>query len=134
MPIRGWVGYMRFCRYRACSGTSRGARRPRCRREARPSGGGTCDSATHDHRLQGAGRPGWRFVAYGLGNLAFYADAGPATSSGILTVTVTGRDVEQYRWTPARLVGQVPRPLTGAAAEQASSAWGDLRTCTDLQP
>jgi len=89
---------------------------------------------THAHRLQGAGRLDGAFVAYGLGNLAFYADAGPATSSGILTVTVTGRDVEQYRWTPARLVGQVPRPLTGAPAEQASSAWDDLRTCTDLQP
>jgi len=89
---------------------------------------------SHAHRLQGAGRLGDAFVAYGLGNFAFYADSGPGTETGVLTLTMTGREVEQYRWSPARLVGQLPRPLTGAAAEQASRAWDDLRACTSLEP
>lgn len=88
----------------------------------------------HAHRLAGAGRMGSAFVAYGLGNFVFYADTGPGTETGVLTVTVTGRDTDRYEWNPARLVGQLPRPLTGAAAEQASSTWEDLRTCTELKP
>jgi len=87
----------------------------------------------HSHRLEGAGRLGTAFVAYGLGNFVFYADAGPGTDTGVLSVTVTGRDVDTYRWTPGRLVGQLPRLLQGAVAEQASTAWEDLRACADLR-
>lgn len=86
----------------------------------------------HAHRLAGAGRLGSAFVAYGLGNFVFYSDAGPGTETGVLTVTVTGRDIDRYTWAPARLVGQLPRPLTGAAAAQASAAWERLRPCTGL--
>ncbi|CAA9262230.1 MAG: CapA protein [uncultured Acidimicrobiales bacterium] len=86
----------------------------------------------HAHRLQGAGRLGSAFVAYGLGNFAFYSDSGPGTETGVLTVTVAGRDIDAYRWTPARLVGQLPRPLTGAAADRAVAAWESLRGCTGL--
>ncbi len=86
----------------------------------------------HAHRLQGAGRLGGSFVAYGLGNFAFYADRGPGTETGVLTVTVTGRDVDAYRWAPAQLVGQLPRPLKGTAADQALRAWESLRGCTGL--
>ncbi len=89
---------------------------------------------SHAHRLQGGGRLGDAFVAYGLGNFAFYADSGPATETGVLTMTVTGRQVDSYEWVPARLVGQLPKPLTGAAAERASRAWDDSRSCTGLDP
>lgn len=88
----------------------------------------------HAHRLQGAGRLGAAFVAYGLGNFVFYADDGPGTDSGVLTVTVTGRDIDGYRWTPARLVGGRPAPLSGTAADQASKAWAALRDCARLTP
>jgi len=86
----------------------------------------------HAHRLQGAGRLGSAFVAYGLGNFVFYADTAPATDTGVLTVTVTGRDIDEYTWSPARLVGQLPRPLAGAAATQARTSWEALRGCTGL--
>ncbi len=88
----------------------------------------------HAHRLQGAGRLGAAFVAYGLGNFVFYSDSGPGTETGVLTVTVTGRDVEGYDWTPARLAGQLPRPLEGATAQRAEAAWDALRPCTGLDP
>jgi len=86
----------------------------------------------HAHRLQGAGRLGGAFVAYGLGNFVFYSDRGPGTETGVLTVTVTGRDVESYRWSPARLVNQLPRPLTAPQAQAASRSWESLRPCTGL--
>ncbi len=86
----------------------------------------------HAHRLQGAGRLGGAFVAYGLGNFVFYSDSGPGTDTGVLTVTVTGRDIDSYRWSPARLINQLPRPLTAAAATQAETAWNALRPCTGL--
>jgi len=87
---------------------------------------------SHAHRLQGGGRLGGAFVAYGLGNLAFYADSGPATETGVLTLTVTGREVDRFEWMPGRLVGQVPQLLTGTAAERASRAWEKARDCTGL--
>lgn len=86
----------------------------------------------HAHRLQGGGRLGGAFVAYGLGNLVFYSDSGPGTETGILTVTVTGREIDSYRWTPARLVNQLPRSLAGSAAAEASRSWEALRPCTGL--
>lgn len=88
----------------------------------------------HAHRLAGAGRMGSAFVAYGLGNFVFYTDSGPGAETGVLTVTVTGRDIDRYSWAPARLVGQLPRPLQGAAADQAAAAWDRLRPCTGLDP
>ena len=87
---------------------------------------------SHAHRLQGAGRLGDAFVAYGLGNFVFYKNRGPGTETGVLTVTVTGRDIEGYKWSPARLVGQLPRPLSGEAARAALAAWESLRGCTGL--
>lgn len=86
----------------------------------------------HAHRLQGAGRMGAAFVAYGLGNFVFYRDSGPGTESGVLTVTVTGRTIDRYEWAPARLSGQLPRLLQGAAADAALRSWEALRPCTGL--
>ena len=100
---------------------------------------------THAHLLQGAGHlpagsrgDGGRgaYVAYGLGNFAFYTPPGtPKAESGVLTLTLAGREVTEARWTPARIDARgLPVPLRGAAAEQAREDWDALRRCTDLRP
>jgi poly-gamma-glutamate synthesis protein (capsule biosynthesis protein) len=86
----------------------------------------------HAHRLQGAGRLGEAFVAYGLGNFVFYTRGGVGAETGVLTVTVTGRRVDGYEWTPARLHDGVPLPLTGDEATNAVASWQALRGCTNL--
>jgi poly-gamma-glutamate synthesis protein (capsule biosynthesis protein) len=88
----------------------------------------------HAHRLQGAGRLDDAFVAYGLGNFVFYTQGGPGAETGVLTVTVTGRRIDGYEWTPARLSNGVPVPLTGDEATSAVGQWQALRGCTDLRP
>ena len=88
----------------------------------------------HAHRLQGGGRLGPALVDYGLGNFVFYTAGGPGTQSGVLLVTVTGRDVDGYRFVPATLHGGVATPLTGAAAGAAVAQWNALRSCTNLTP
>jgi len=88
----------------------------------------------HAHRLQGAGRLGDAVVGYGLGNFVWYADGGASATTGVLTVTVTGRRVDDYRWTPARIRDGVPVPLTGDEATRAEQEWQALRACTDLEP
>ncbi|MBK9178471.1 MAG: CapA family protein [Acidimicrobiales bacterium] len=88
----------------------------------------------HAHRLQGAGRLGQAFVAYGLGNFVFYTPSGPGTNSGVLLLTVRGRSVESYRWEPAVISNGVPVPLQGGAADQARASWDQLRSCTNLTP
>jgi poly-gamma-glutamate capsule biosynthesis protein CapA/YwtB (metallophosphatase superfamily) len=87
---------------------------------------------SHAHRLMGAGRLGDAFVAYGLGNFAFYARGGPGAQSGVLLLTVRGRHVDDYQWKPAVIIGGVPNPLQGNAALAAESVWNSLRTCTGL--
>jgi len=87
---------------------------------------------SHAHRLQGAGRKGDGFVAYGLGNFVFYNEKGAAGDSGVLRVTATGRQIDSYDWTPARIQNGVPTPLTGSAADAGVESWNALRDCTDL--
>ena len=87
---------------------------------------------SHAHRLQGAGRHGDAFVAYGLGNFAFRAVSVLGAQSGALEVQVTGRRIESYRWRPATIDDSLPRPLRGAAADGAVRNWDRLRGCTDL--
>jgi Bacterial capsule synthesis protein PGA_cap len=89
---------------------------------------------SHAHRLVGAGRLGPTVVAYGLGNFAFYNEAGPSGDSGVLQVTATGREIDSYQWLPARIVGGTPQLLLGSLAEQASATWDALRPCTGLTP
>jgi poly-gamma-glutamate synthesis protein (capsule biosynthesis protein) len=84
------------------------------------------------HRLQGAGRLGEAFVAYGLGNFAFYAGSAEAARTGVIELTVTGRDVDSYRFIPGKITARVPRPLEGAAAADALAYWESLRPCTGL--
>jgi poly-gamma-glutamate synthesis protein (capsule biosynthesis protein) len=88
----------------------------------------------HAHRLQGAGRLGDTFVAYGLGNFVFYAKPDAGADSGVLTVSITGQRLDGYSWAPARISGGVPQPLVGDSAVTATAAWNDLRSCTNLAP
>lgn len=89
---------------------------------------------SHAHRLLGAGRLDGALVDYGLGNFAFYTSGGIGTITGVLDVTVTGRDVDAYSWTPAVISNGQPVPTSGAAATQAVAAWNGLRGCTGLTP
>jgi Bacterial capsule synthesis protein PGA_cap len=87
---------------------------------------------SHAHVELGAGYLGAALVDYGLGNFAFYASSPPATYSGALHVTITGRHVDRYRWRPAEISGGLPVPLSGAAATAAVHRWNGLRACTGL--
>ena len=85
---------------------------------------------SHAHVLQGAGYLGRTYVDYGLGNFAFYARPGPQAVTGVLTLTLRGRTVEQSRWTPAVIIGGIPRALSSPG--RAVAAWQQLRSCTGL--
>lgn len=87
---------------------------------------------SHAHVLLGAGRLASTYVSYGLGNFVFYARSGPTLESGVLTLTLKGRTVRAAEWSPARIAGGVPVPLTGAAAAAAGRDWVRLRSCTGL--
>jgi poly-gamma-glutamate synthesis protein (capsule biosynthesis protein) len=87
----------------------------------------------HAHRLQGAGRLGQTFVAYGLGNFVWYGTSALSTQTGVLFVTATGRRIDGYRWAPARIVDGVPRPLSGGERSSETRSWHGLRGCTGLR-
>lgn len=89
---------------------------------------------SHAHRLQGMGYMGDQFVAYGLSNFVFKAPSEPGRRSGVLTVSATGRRIDGYQWDPAVLQGNVPYPLSGAAAEAERAAMDELQGCTGLTP
>ena len=86
----------------------------------------------HAHRVQGGGRLGTAAVHYGLGNFAFYAGSAAGARTGVFTVTMTGRRVDGYQWTPGRIVDRRPEPLAGDDAVEAVSHWAGLRGCTNL--
>nr|WP_308169554.1 CapA family protein [Acrocarpospora catenulata] len=86
----------------------------------------------HAHILLGSGYLGRGYVNYGMGNFVFY-NWGPETGqTGVLTLTINGRRVLKDQWTPARINGGVPIPVTGAAGQQAVANWRALRGCTGL--
>jgi poly-gamma-glutamate synthesis protein (capsule biosynthesis protein) len=87
---------------------------------------------SHSHRVEGAGRLGNGFVAYGLGNFVFYNEAGESGVSGVLELTVAARRVERAQWVPAAIRSGVPTPLTGSAADAGIALWNTRRSCTDL--
>jgi len=90
---------------------------------------------SHAHVLLGGGRLGRAYVHYGLGNFVFYSSGnGPNTRSGVLSLTVRGRDILRSSWIPARLQGGVATPLPPAEAPAAVAAWSELRGCTGLSP
>ncbi|WP_322921853.1 CapA family protein [Nocardioides renjunii] len=93
-------------------------------------------AGTHAHELQGDGRLGEAYVAYGLGNFAWYSP-GP---TGVLTLTVrparerSGRaTVTRARWWPGAIGADgLPRAVTGAAAADFRSDVAALRACAGL--
>jgi hypothetical protein len=87
---------------------------------------------TDAHVLSGAGYLGSAYVDYGLGNLAFYDDTPPETSSGALIVTTTGRHIVNATFRPATIQAGLPQPLTGAPAATALASWASARGCTNL--
>jgi Bacterial capsule synthesis protein PGA_cap len=87
---------------------------------------------TGAHVLLGAGYLGNAYVDYGLGNLAFYDDTAPETNSGVLLITVKGRDVLGSTFRPATIVNGLPQPLTGTPAASAIQSWLEARSCTNL--
>ncbi len=86
----------------------------------------------HAHVLLGGGYLGRAYVDYGLGNFVFYAWPGPGAETGVLTLTVRGREVADAEWSPARISGGVSRMLSGSAARQAAAAKERRRGCTGL--
>ncbi|MFC7724471.1 CapA family protein [Nocardioides sp. GCM10028917] len=92
---------------------------------------------SHAHELQGDGRLGPGYVAYGLGNFAWYAP-GPA---GVLTLTVqpprepAGRArVTASRWWPATIGADgLASPDSGAAAAASRDRRTALRECAGLR-
>jgi poly-gamma-glutamate synthesis protein (capsule biosynthesis protein) len=88
---------------------------------------------SHAHRVMTAGRLDGAFVDYGLGNFAFYNESGLSGVTGVLRVTVTGRDVDAYEWLPARISGGIPHLVTGSAAASDDAAFASRRACAGLQ-
>jgi hypothetical protein len=89
---------------------------------------------SHAHRVFGAGKVGPALVAYGLGNFVYWREDGESGRSGVLRVTVTGREVDDYSWVPARITNGVPVPLTGDAATADLAEWNARRSCSGLSP
>jgi hypothetical protein len=89
---------------------------------------------SHAHVLLGGGYLGSAYVDYGLGNFAFYNTPAPTDQSGSLIITATGRRIDQVSWRPALIEGELPVPLSGAAAAQSLQSWNAARSCTDLSP
>jgi poly-gamma-glutamate capsule biosynthesis protein CapA/YwtB (metallophosphatase superfamily) len=89
----------------------------------------------HTHVLQGAGYRGSAYVDYGMGNFEFYvANAGVTAQTGVLVLTVDGRQVSDPRWVPGEVVDGLPTPLKGAPGTAARQRWAALRDCTGLTP
>ncbi|WP_210648992.1 CapA family protein [Nocardioides sp. SYSU D00065] len=86
----------------------------------------------HTHVLGGAGWSRDTFVAYGLGNLAWYNAR--QSASGVLTVTLDGDGGSTKSWTPARISATDgrPVPLTGAARARAVADWRAGQRCSGL--
>ena len=104
--------------------------------------GGDVVVGSHAHRLQGDGPLGDGYVAYGLGNYAWYTQSPEATSvTGVLTLTVrpaasrAGRaTVTDAAWEPARIrANGLPRPMAGSAAAGFDADLAALRACAGFQ-
>jgi poly-gamma-glutamate capsule biosynthesis protein CapA/YwtB (metallophosphatase superfamily) len=97
---------------------------------------------SHTHRLQGDGPMGDGYVAYGLGNYAWYTQSSEATSvTGVLMLTVRppSRDgrasVTDAVWEPARIGADgLPTPMAGSAAAGFDTDLAALRACAGLAP
>lgn len=95
---------------------------------------------SHAHRLQGDGHLGDGYVAYGLGNYAWYTQSSEeASTTGVLTLTARpspgGRaTITNAVWSPARIGGDgLPAPITGSTAADFHDDIAALRTCAELR-
>ena len=98
---------------------------------------------SHAHRLQGDGRLATGYVAYGLGNYAWYSPGDATTSrTGVLHLTVRPRTdgprppyVVRAAWAPQRIGADglpatpTPQDVTAFRADRES-----LRACSGLRP
>jgi poly-gamma-glutamate synthesis protein (capsule biosynthesis protein) len=50
----------------------------------------------------------------------------------VLFLTMQGRKILKAQWKPARVVGGLPRLLSGSAAAAEYRRWTGLRRCTGL--
>ena len=96
---------------------------------------------SHAHQVQGDGRLGDGYVAYGLGNYAWYTQPSGATSvTGVLTLTVqparsreSSATVTAAVWEPARIGSDgLPAPTPGPAARVFDANREALRDCAGL--
>ena len=91
--------------------------------------------STHAHLMLGDGYLGNTYVQYGLGNFVWWWDNAFSNDTGVLTLTVRGRQVTKAVLTPAQIssTGQ-PVVATGATAARISADYAKLRACTGLSP
>jgi len=96
---------------------------------------------SHAHRLQGDGHLGDGYVAYGLGNYAWYTPShGSGADTGVLTLTLRPASATGGRaavtdavWDPARVGADgLPQPVTGAAVDDFRAERRELRACAGL--
>jgi hypothetical protein len=84
--------------------------------------------------LQGSGWLGRTFVAYGLGNFAWWEHS-YSTATGVLELTLHPHAPLTARFIPATVPGTgQPTPDHGTAARQAAARYASLRACAELAP
>ena len=97
---------------------------------------------SHAHRVQGDGRLAGGYVAYGLGNYAWYVPGDATTSrTGVLTLTVRPRtdgpgrpSVVRAAWAPQRIGADgLPDPASAADAAAFEADRASLRACSGLR-
>ena len=98
---------------------------------------------SHAHQLQADGRLRTGYVAYGLGNYAWYFPGDDATSrTGVLTLTIRPRPDDERRtrpvraaWTPQRIGADgLPAAATDRDATDFRADRDSLRACSGLEP
>jgi poly-gamma-glutamate synthesis protein (capsule biosynthesis protein) len=87
---------------------------------------------SHTHRVFGAGKVGPALVAYGLGNFVYWREDGESGRSGVLLVTATGREVDDYSWVPPASP-TVATPATGGSRRR-PGRMAARRSCSDSRP
>jgi poly-gamma-glutamate synthesis protein (capsule biosynthesis protein) len=89
--------------------------------------------SSHAHLMLGDGYLGRTYVQYGLGNFLWWLNTPVSDDTGVLTVTMRGRQVTKAELVPAR-VSRTGQPVlaTGAEATRIRTKYAGLRACTGL--
>jgi poly-gamma-glutamate synthesis protein (capsule biosynthesis protein) len=89
-------------------------------------------AGTHAHTLLGGGWRGRTYVHFGLGNFLWYGDS-HSTDSGVLRLTVHGRDVVGTEFIPATVSATGQPVVAGtAAATRIEAKLASVQGCTGL--